>query len=257
MQCSAYVAGSCMSHRSIQLGLVEKKVLGMLSDEILCATTVNAFASEYRAEAEKIKIQTSQEKATRAARMAALDAQLEASFIDRNIEGFSPERIAGMRRKWEAEIEEHRAALRKLPRADALPSADPKRIVDLRTSVADLLDRMPFTMDTAEEHSISASLSALVSSIEVAFDPDDRGFTLRIEARLDSLLSSVGSELGLVPVVRSLERRFLSAKWLAAANTAESDGSSNVYPLEGREWRMRRHQVPAERLRPVPTLGAV
>jgi site-specific DNA recombinase len=257
LQCSAYVEkGTCSIGHSVGQAYVERNILRMVRDGVVNEQTVEAFEAAYREEARRLAADVEAERATLETKAAKLDRDIDRTWDKAAMSGFSTERVSGWRARWESELAELRERLRCLPRLDRLPKADASGAATLRGAMSELILRIPSPLQSADDQRLLAAIRALVPRVELTFAKGGRGYTLRVDARLDGLLPAAERTPAVVPVARRLEAAFGPTEWGRMADPDRRDevtkmAQARVHGLRDHQWLAIAHIFDAVDLRAV------
>nr|WP_246681641.1 recombinase family protein [Methylobacterium sp. L1A1] len=243
---SHFEKGRCTIGHSVGLKYVERNLVRMIRDRVLESGIVTLFEEEYRAECVRIEWEVALQRQELSSAIIQLDARIEKTWDEGAMAGFSNERIAAWRTAWEAELADKRQRLSRLPKTDKHLILSAGRASDLRRALTDFTARIPSSLGTVEDQRLAAAVRRLVPRVDLAFAPGGRGYTLRVEARLDELLDSADRNGCQVPVLRRIEETFGPTEWGRMADPDRRArmaalAESRVHALSDEDWTAISH----------------
>lgn len=238
--------GTCAIGHSVGLKYVERNLVRLIRDRVLESGVVALFEDEYRAECIRIEREVELQRQELKSAIIQLDGRIEKTWDEGAMAGFSNERIAAWRTSWEADLADKRQRLLRLPRTDKHLMLSADRACDLRRALSDLVARIPSSLETIEDQRLAAAIRRLVPRVDLEFAPGGRGYTLRVEARLDGLLEATDRSGRQVPVLRQIEESFGPTEWGRMADPDRRArmaalAESKVQALSDEDWMAISH----------------
>lgn len=227
----------CKSKVSFRIVPLERLVVSLIGEHLLRPGCTEAYVDAYNAEVQRVEKDNDVARAELQRRVRDASRRLDATFDDALMLGFTPDRMAGLRGKLDAEMRRAEADLANLPRRPAVIGLDQRRMTHLRDSLEIMRRSAPIRPVDEESLRLMAAFGELVERVDVVVL--GRGmFDASVKLKLGSLTSGVNKQLKGIVLKGSYrwkgkaysvsERRDADVEHLAAGRYALTDEEWNA-----------------------------